>query len=90
MDSRWKIQILSWTIRNYESQPGGKFKFNSFYNEIAMAYGAGLRLDFSYFLLRLDLGMKAYNPAKNEERWPIASPRWKRDATFHFAVGYPF
>lgn len=79
-----------WTIRNYENQPGGKFKFNSFYNEIAMAYGAGLRLDFSYFLLRLDLGMKAYNPAKNEERWPIASPRWKRDATFHFAVGYPF
>jgi hypothetical protein len=79
-----------WTIRNYENQPGGKFKFNSFYNEIAMAYGAGLRLDFSYFLLRLDLGMKAYNPAKSEERWPIASPRWKRDATFHFAVGYPF
>lgn len=79
-----------WTIRNYENQPGGKFKFNSFYNEIAMAYGAGLRLDFSYFLLRLDLGLKAYNPAKNEKRWPIASPRWKRDATFHFAVGYPF
>lgn len=79
-----------WTIHNYENQPGGKFKFNSFYNEIAMAYGAGLRLDFSYFLLRLDLGMKAYNPAKNEERWPIINPKWKRDATFHFAVGYPF
>lgn len=79
-----------WTIHNYENQPGGKFKFNTFYNEIAMAYGAGLRLDFTYFLLRFDLGLKAYNPAKNEERWPIVSPKWKRDATFHFAVGYPF
>lgn len=79
-----------WTIHNYENQPGGQFKFNSFYDEIAMAYGAGLRLDFTYFLLRLDLGMKAYNPAKNQERWPIFNPRWKRDATFHFAVGYPF
>ncbi len=79
-----------WTIHNYENQPGGQFKFNSFYDEIAMAYGAGLRLDFTYFLLRLDLGLKAYNPAKNQERWPIFNPSWKRDATFHFAVGYPF
>ncbi len=79
-----------WTIDSYENQPDGQFRFDSFYKEIAMAYGAGLRLDFSYFLLRFDLGMKAYNPAKDQERWPIAKPRWGRDATFHFAVGYPF
>lgn len=79
-----------WTIHNYENQPGGKFRFDRFYKEIAFAYGAGLRLDFTYFLLRFDLGMKAYNPAQNQERWPIAHPRWKRDATFHFSVGYPF
>lgn len=79
-----------WTIHNYENQPGGKFCFDSFYKEIACAYGAGIRLDFTYFLLRFDLGMKAYNPAKNQERWPLVNPNWKRDATFHFAVGYPF
>lgn len=79
-----------WTIHNYENQPDGMFKFDSFYKEIAMAYGLGLRLDFTYFLLRFDLGMKAYNPAKNQERWPIASPNWSRDASFHFSVGYPF
>ncbi len=79
-----------WTIHNYENQPGGKFKFNTFWKEIACAYGLGLRLDFSYFLLRFDLGFKAYNPAANEERWPLIHPRWKRDASFHFSVGYPF
>lgn len=79
-----------WTIESYENQPGGRFRFDRFYKEIAWAYGAGIRLDFTYFLLRFDLGMKAYNPALNQERWPIVNPNWKRDATFHFSVGYPF
>lgn len=79
-----------WTIHNYETQPGGMFRFNSFYKELAWAYGLGLRLDFTYFLLRFDLGMKAYNPALNQEAWPLIHPRWKRDSAFHFSVGYPF
>ncbi|MCM1521211.1 MAG: BamA/TamA family outer membrane protein [Muribaculaceae bacterium] len=79
-----------WTIRNYENQPGGLFKFSTFWKEIAWAYGFGLRMDFEYFLLRLDLGIKAYNPAMGQERWPIVHPRWKRDTAFHFSVGYPF
>lgn len=79
-----------WTIHDYENQPGGLFRFSTFWKEIAMAYGIGLRLDFNYFLLRLDLGVKAYNPASGQERWPIIHPNWKRDTAFHFSVGYPF
>ncbi len=79
-----------WTIKNYENQPDGMFKFNKFYKQIALAYGAGIRMDFTYFLLRFDLGLKAYNPAKDQERWPLLHPRWGRDANFHFSVGYPF
>jgi len=79
-----------WTIRDYETQPGGVFKLNDFYKEIALGYGAGLRFDFTYFLLRLDLGFKARNPAANQEPWPLLHPSWKRDATLHFSVGYPF
>ncbi len=79
-----------WTIRDYETQPGGVFRFDSFYKQIAAAYGAGIRLDFTYFLLRFDLGFKAYNPAMNQERWPLLHPKWSRDANFHFSVGYPF
>ena len=79
-----------WTIRKYENQPGGEFRINKFYNQIAAAYGVGLRLDFTYFLLRFDLGLKARNPAMNQEPWPLLHPRWGRDANFHFSVGYPF
>ena len=79
-----------WTIHNYSTQPGGFFRFKNFYKELAGAYGIGLRMDFTYFLLRLDLGMKAHNPAMNQEEWPLIRPNWQRDATFHFAVGYPF
>ena len=79
-----------WTIHDYEDQPGGVFKFDEFYKQIALSYGLGLRLDFSFFLLRFDLGMKAYNPAQGQERWPVIHPNWKRDSAFHFSVGYPF
>lgn len=79
-----------WTIRNYETQPGGVFRIDKFYKQIAASYGAGLRMDFTYFLLRLDLGMKAHNPAAGQEPWPLLHPRWGRDANFHFSVGYPF
>lgn len=79
-----------WTIRNYDTQPYGKFAFNSFYKELAAAYGIGLRLDFNYFLVRFDLGMKAHNPAIGEEPWPLIHPEWGRDHSFHFSIGYPF
>lgn len=79
-----------WTIRNYPNQPGGLFRFKNFYKEIAASYGVGIRMDFTYFLLRLDLGFKARNPAVNQEPWPLLHPRWGRDANFHFSVGYPF
>lgn len=79
-----------WTIRDYPNQPGGLFQFKSFYKELAASYGLGIRLDFNYFLLRFDLGMKAHNPAEGQESWPIIHPRWGRDRAFHFSIGYPF
>lgn len=81
-----------WTLRNYADQPGGQFKFDEFYKQIAMSYGVGLRLNFDYFLLRFDVGMKAINPAyeTKREHWALLYPDFKRDFSFHFAVGLPF
>ena len=93
----WVIELAAfvdagniWTIRDYENQQGGVFKFNKFYEQIALAYGLGIRLDFTYFLLRFDMGMKAYNPMADSEHWPLTHPKFKRDHEFHFSVGYPF
>lgn len=95
----WKLQGAAfidagniWTIRDYKDQPGGQFKIDSFYKEIAVAYGLGVRFDFDFFILRFDAGMKAINPAyqTDKEHYPIANPKLGRDFAFHFAVGYPF
>ena len=81
-----------WTLRSYAEQPGGQFKFDKFYQQIAVAYGLGLRLNFDYFILRFDVGMKAINPAYETSRdhYPLVHPNFKRDFAFHFAVGLPF
>lgn len=81
-----------WTIRNYENQPGGQFRVDEFYKQMAVAYGLGLRLNFNYFILRFDAGMKAVNPVYNnsKEHYPILHPDLSRDFAFHFSVGLPF
>ena len=95
----WKLQGALfidagniWTLRNYAEQPGGQFKFTEFYKQIAASYGMGLRLNFDYFILRFDMGMKAINPANESEKehWSIFHPKLSRDFDFHFAVGLPF
>jgi outer membrane protein assembly factor BamA len=81
-----------WTIKEYEDQPGGQFLFDEFYKQIAVSYGAGLRLDANFLVVRLDMGIKAINPnyTSGKEKYPILNPNLKRDLAFHFAVGYPF
>ena len=81
-----------WTLRDYPDQPGGQFRFDTFWRQIAVAYGLGVRLNFNYFILRLDGGMKAIHPAYEDSRrhYPIIHPNFKRDFSFHFAVGLPF
>jgi hypothetical protein len=94
----WKMELAAfvdagniWTIRNYEEQKNGYFRLDKFYKEIALSYGLGIRLDFDFFLLRLDAGMKAYHPAlQGKEKWTVLHPNFKDNFAWHFAVGYPF
>jgi len=81
-----------WTLREYAEQPGGQFRFDEFYKQIAVAYGLGIRLNFDYFILRFDMGMKAVNPAYENahEHYAVLHPDLSRDFSFHFAVGLPF
>lgn len=83
-----------WTIREYETQAGGMFHWNTFYKQIALSYGAGVRLDFSFLILRLDLGVRLHDPARIAEgkQWRTAGNglNWRDDCALHFAIGYPF
>lgn len=78
-----------WTIRDYEDQPGGAFDFKSFISEMGLAYGAGIRADFSFFVFRVDLGARLYDPSLSRtERWRTGLKR--KDMALNLAIGYPF
>lgn len=82
-----------WTIREYDEQPGGMFRFNTFYNQIGVSCGAGIRLDFNFLVLRLDYGKQIINPAYSSstpEHYPFVNKVDYRDYAIHFAIGYPF
>ncbi|MBQ9641955.1 MAG: BamA/TamA family outer membrane protein [Bacteroidaceae bacterium] len=80
-----------WTLRNYADQPGGQFRFDTFFKEIALSYGLGFRMNLNFFILRFDAGMKAIDPAHTgRAHYPIYHPNLGRDFAFHFAVGLPF
>ena len=81
-----------WTIYDYDDQPGGQFLRDQFWKQIAVAYGAGMRLNLGFIVVRFDGGMKAVNPAYSGKKYhyPVLYPNFKRDFAWHFAVGYPF
>ncbi len=80
-----------WTIKEYSNQPGGYFRMSSFYKEIAVGTGIGLRLDLSFLILRLDAGTRVYDPALPEgDRWMFLSKRMSKNSAVYLAIGYPF
>lgn len=94
----WKFEMAAyidagniWKFHEDENYPNANFDFSRFYKEIAVSYGLGLRLDFDFFLLRFDTGLKAYDPQQTgRDKWAILSPNFKDNFAWHFAVGYPF
>lgn len=79
-----------WTLGNNESYPGGQFEFDTFYKQLAVDAGIGLRLDFSFFLIRLDIAAPLHDPSYAEtERWRISKLGWY-DVVWNFGIGYPF
>jgi outer membrane translocation and assembly module TamA len=79
-----------WSLK--DNRPGTEFKLNRFYKEIAVGTGFGIRYDFSYVILRVDLGVKLRDPSLNEgERWiPVSNLLNKYNYNFTFGIGYPF
>ncbi|KAF0238737.1 MAG: surface antigen [Prolixibacteraceae bacterium] len=81
-----------WAINEKDNRRGAQFRLNQFYRQIAIGTGTGLRFDMSYFILRLDLGMKLRDPSETENNGWIPGNRnyTNRDINFTFAIGYPF
>ncbi len=81
-----------WTLNNdlNDMSDPSVFRWKTFGESLAANWGLGLRLDFGFLLLRLDMGMKIHDPAR-EEKWVNPKMWLKRDNyAIHFGVGYPF
>ena len=80
-----------WTYNANEAMPGGEFKFNEFYKQIALDAGIGFRVDVSFLIIRVDLAYALRNPYRN-----INGSYWRFDDTdddnlrLNLGIGYPF
>jgi outer membrane protein assembly factor BamA len=81
-----------WAINYKDNREGAVFKVDKFYKQIAVGSGMGLRFDFTYFLFRLDLGMKMRDPSLEAgKRFIPGSYKLSGDQfNLSFAIGYPF
>ena len=79
-----------WYLRDTEdNNPEEVFHFDNFYRQLGLNTGVGLRIDVTFIVLRLDLGIQLHNPGRPQgERW-IHNFKWKNMA-LNFGVGYPF
>ena len=83
-----------WNMTQGNTDPSTQFHLNDFYNQIAVGTGFGLRWDFDFFLLRLDLATKVINPANPvNQKWVLPQTSFEggqNPIEYNIGIGYPF
>ena len=65
------------------------FSFKNLLKSTAMSWGVGARLDFGLLLVRVDLGIKGYDP--EYQKWLTPAEWFSKDGfAVHLGIGYPF
>ena len=89
-----------WLLNKDNRRIGGLFKPSTFVSEIAVGAGIGARLDFDFFIIRLDAATRLKDPAlKQGERW-FYQPKttfeaeqntsYRQRVIWNLGIGYPF
>lgn len=95
-----------WLLRPDANKPLATLKLNRLLTDIAVATGYGVRIDFSYFIIRFDFGLKVWDPARKyideesgqwiDERFLLPKFSLRRlskgpnPLVVNFGIGYPF
>ncbi len=85
-----------WLARENEDMPGAEFRFNRFYKELAIDVGVGLRLDFDFFVIRVDYAVPIYDPTRSfkgawiNSQWLEGPRRVRWMDGLKVAIGYAF
>ena len=79
-----------WLLKPSTSLPGGDIAISTFIPDIAISAGIGIRLDFNFFMIRLDpaipLKVPWYQPGN---KWNFNKMQFD-DIVWNFGIGYPF
>jgi len=78
-----------WLLKNDPLRPGGTLSGKTFFKDIALGTGVGLRYDLGMMVIRLDLGYGLHTPYSNgtPHYFNVA---FKNAFALHLAIGYPF
>ncbi|NEU67527.1 BamA/TamA family outer membrane protein [Spirosoma agri] len=95
-----------WTTKDDTRRTGENFQFSTFFPQIAVGTGVGLRFDFSFFVIRFDGGIKVWDPARQffsetdgkvvDQRFILPKFSLKQLSSgpnplvINFGIGYPF
>ena len=90
-----------WNIRDTELDPAAGFKFDKLYKDIAVALGTGIRMDFNYFIIRIDYALKMKDPTRLQNdgwldirnlKWAEVKPNGAKinNYALQFGIGLPF
>ena len=86
----WSLALFSdagnvWFGPRNPGNPDGLFRLDSFYDEIAVGAGAGLRVAWDFLILRFDLGWQVHSPVAGSGLFPEG-----KRPLFHFGIGQAF
>ncbi|HEY4650380.1 MAG TPA: BamA/TamA family outer membrane protein [Pontibacter sp.] len=86
-----------WTLEQDSARPGASFRFDSFYKEMAVGTGFGLRFDLTVLVLRFDFATKVYAPGGiNGKKFVLGDFRFSEffsgsnQSNLNIGIGYPF
>jgi outer membrane protein insertion porin family len=81
-----------WLLHKDENRPGGEFKYFKSFSEIAVGTGVGLRLNFTFIIIRLDVAFKTWDPVHPiADRFVLFKFEDKNNRpVYNFSLGYPF
>jgi len=81
-----------WTLQPDTNRPGAEFRASSFYKQFAVGSGFGIRMDFTFLILRFDIATRVYDPTEVGQPWRLRNALKHTDnqTVVNVGLGYPF
>jgi outer membrane protein assembly factor BamA len=81
-----------WSLQPDANRPGAEFRASSFYKQFAVGSGFGIRMDFTFLILRFDIATRVYDPTEVGQPWRLRNALKHTDnqTVVNVGLGYPF